>query len=150
MAIISNLFSQDGEGNLPILTYHHGLKLDKIQEPGNEFVFKQFCMPLNMVDSVISSGNIKFKGSKIGKITDCVLEWQIRDDTLRKIIIETSKEKQTNQAIAQATDQFGDPTEVKSNNTSSYRWDVQTQKNKFTVQLIVSEDQTTGTMTITM
>lgn len=149
MAIFSNLFSQDGDVNLPTLIYQHGMKLDKIQEPGNKLVFKQFCIPLTTMDSVVSSGNIKFKGSKIGMIKDCILQWQIRQDTLREITIETSKKKNTRQVITQATNQFGDPTEVKTNETTTYIWDVESQNKKFTAQLLVSVDQENGIMTIT-
>lgn len=73
------------------LTYQHGIKLNSIQEPGGPFMFKQLCT--TKVDSIISSGNVIFKKSKIGKIKNCDFQWQIREDTLRAIIIETFREK---------------------------------------------------------
>lgn len=149
MAIFTNLFGQDVDVNIPTLNYHHGLKLDKIQEPGNKFLFKQFCFPGTVIDSVISSGNIAFKGSKIGKIKDCLLQWQIREDTLKAVIIETFKEKNTKQLLQQASSQFGIPIENKSVPNKTYEWRRETSKSDTKAKLVMDKEQKKGILTVT-
>ena len=143
----SLLYGQDDGSEILTLTYRHGVKLNKIQEPGSKFMLKQLCT--TAIDSIISSGNVTMQKSKIGKIKNCNYQWQIREDTLRTIIIETSKYKYTKQVIKQATSQFGDPTEIKNNQSAIYEWIKKTDLTNIKAKLLVDEVKGTGKMTIT-
>ena len=146
LAPFSILYGQHEETDLITMTYHHGIKLDKIDEPGKKFVFMQLCT--TEIDSVISSGNIKLLDSKIGKIKNCVYQWQIRCDTLDSVIIETFKYKNTQQLILQATNQFGNATKINKDASTIYEWNKSTEKSKFTARLNVDETKDIGSMSI--
>ena len=81
------------------LTYHHGIQLNKIDEPGIKFVFIQRC--LTTIDSIITSGKIKFNHSTVGLIKDCSYEFCIVQDTLTKIGINTLKKEKLKCLIIQ-------------------------------------------------
>lgn len=147
IATCSFFFAQDESSAIITLTYHHGVKLDKIQEPGNRYVFKQLCT--TAIDSVISSGNIIMERSKIGKIKNCNYQWQIREDTLRAVVIETNNKKNTKQVILQATSQFGSPTEIQTTLNTTYEWSRQKVKSEIKAKLIMDKEHVTGIMTIT-
>ncbi len=129
------------------LTYQHGIKLNSIQEPGGPFMFKQLCT--TKVDSIISSGNVIFKKSKIGKIKNCDFQWQIREDTLRAIIIETFREKNTQQVIKQVTSQFGSPVETNDAMITTYEWGRKSEKSELRAILVVKKREETGMLTVT-
>jgi hypothetical protein len=140
------LQDQPENTNLITLTYQHGVKLDKIQEPGNSFVFKQFCT--TKIDSVISSGNIIMKNSKIGLIKNCNYQWQIREDTLRTIIIETLKKKNTNQLLNQASAQFGTATHLIGDSNTTYAWTIENTRQSIHANLIINETGHTAILTV--
>ena len=146
---ISALLVSSIEGQ-PILTltYHHGIKLDSIQEPGSPFMFKQLCT--TKVDSIVSSGNVIFKKSKIGKIKNCDFQWQIREDTLRAIVIETFREKNTQQVINQVTSQFGSPVATNDSITTTYEWRRKSEKSDLRAILVVNKKEATGILIVTI
>jgi hypothetical protein len=102
------------------LEYTSGIELDSISRPGGQFIFKQLCTTL--IDSIIKSGDITFPRSTVGQIKNCTYKFQIRQDSLTAIIITTTKRKNTNQVIAQTSEQFGQPIETINNGAVTYEW----------------------------
>lgn len=145
---ISNSISGDEDPTIWTLTYNHGIKLDSIQTPGIPYTVKQFCT--TEIDSVISSGNIIFKGSKVGKIRKCNLQWQIREDTLRTIVIETEEEKYTQQILKQAGAQFGLPVVTSSPPATTYEWRRKLESAEMKVFLTVTAETGAGLLTVTI
>lgn len=145
---ISNCISEDEDPTIWTLTYNHGIKLDSIQTPGIPYTVKQFCT--TEIDSVISSGNIIFKGSKVGKIKKCNLQWQIREDTLRAIVIETLGEKYTQQVIKQAENQFGLPEVISSPPITTYEWRRKLDSTEMKVFLTVTTETGACLLTVTI
>lgn len=128
------------------LTYRHGIKLDSIHVPGVPFMFKQLCT--TRIDSVISSGNVIFKESRIGKIRSCDFQWQIRNDTLDAIVIETFKERNTDQVVKQLTSQFGSPVETGETATTVYTWSRKLAVSEVKAVLVVDKKEGTGVLTV--
>ena len=130
------------------LTYFHGIKMKQLQEPGKPYMFIQLCT--TQIDSIISTGNVIFEDSKIGKIKDCTYRMEIRKDTLKTIIIETTTPKSTEQALSQAIQQFGAPTTVITDDmTDKYFWMIESNPNRYSVEFISDRAQKTGTLTLT-
>jgi hypothetical protein len=102
------------------LVYTSGIELDSISRPGGPFIFKQLCTTI--IDSSIKSGDITFPRSTVGQIKNCTYKFQIRQDSLTAIVITTTKRKNTNQAMAQTSEQFGQPIETINNGGVTYEW----------------------------
>ncbi len=114
-----NIYSQD-KSQVVGLEYFNGIQLDSINEPGKQRLFKQLCT--NEIDSMIHSGNIKFNKSSVGLIQNCGYTYQVRNDTLASIIIQTNKKGFTEQLIAQATKQYGESIQSKEGKIIHYKW----------------------------
>ena len=111
-------------------------------------MFKQLCT--TKVDSIVSSGNVIFKKSKIGKIKNCDFQWQIREDTLRAIVIESFREKNTQQVINQVTSQFGSPVATNDSITTTYEWRRKSEKSDLRAILVVNKKEATGILIVTI
>ncbi len=146
--LYSSLWGQEESTKIITLTYFHGIKMKQLQEPGKPYMFIQLCT--TEIDSVISTGNITFEDSKIGKIKKCNYRMEIRKDTLKTIFIETFTPKSTDQALSQATQQFGAPTTVITDDmTDKYIWIIESKSNRFSVELISDKAQKSGTLILT-
>jgi len=113
---------QENQENIVGLEYQSGIKLDSIIYPGGKRIFKQFCT--TEIDSVIRSGNISFKESSVGAISNCIFQYQIRNDTLASIMISTDNKINTRAALKQGELQFGEPEIIHGmENEVTYTWE---------------------------
>lgn len=146
LAILVVLYCKLDAQTANTLMYQHGLRLKNIDIPGKPYKIRQACT--NQFDSIISNGTVGFKHSKVGKITSCCYNYQISNDTLQNVIIYTYKGRNTKQAIAQLTMQFGQPQISQLNAGTSYQWPAV--NSQINCRAVMITDSRKKTATITM
>lgn len=146
VAFTLGLLGQTNTQKVLTLEYQHGINLDSIDEPGKFFNIRQLCT--NTIDSVLRTANVGFKHSKIGKIKDCFYQYQIRQDTIRTILIRTNKTKSTDQTINQTDLQFGVPIKTIDNENVSYTWSKLTKNKNMIAKMTTTQARKKSTLTI--
>lgn len=146
LVFLSNLLiAQTSTKNFKTLKYQGGIVLSAIDVPGKRFSFKQSCT--TEIDSIIKSGNVSFAHARIGKIRNCYYEFQIRQDTLQAILLQSEKVKTGKQVLEQAELQFGVPEKSTENGLMRYSWVTKGTTKYCTVTLIMSPDYSKATLT---
>lgn len=124
------------------LTFQSGIKLRQIPEPGGQYSITQLCT--DQIDSIITNGNVKFIHSKVGRVRDCLFEYQIRNDTLVAVTLETYDSKQTERLHTQVLKQYGDPTDTSPQPDIIYQY----AGPKITAELYSTEDRSSGKLVV--
>ena len=130
-------FSQDM--TVQTLTYPKGIELNEIPMPGGPFLLKQACT--TEIDSMIpiDNINIKNKNSQVGLIKSCIFEWQVRQDSLFAVTIETFNRKQTDLAIKQAIKQYGEPRINIRDGHTVYNWMYEKEDSHLKAEMLVDD-----------
>ncbi len=127
----------------------HGIQVESIITPGTKHIIIQKCIP--EMDSIISNGNVSFNHSIVGKIQDCTFEYQIRQDTLKTIVIRTFKKINTEQAIEQLNFQYGLSNRSFQDKKEIFKWEKEIEtKNILTATMTTNKCHKKSTLIITI
>ena len=145
LLIIPCCFSISAQEEIPTLQYQKGIKLDSIPYPGNTFTFIQHCTQL--LDTVITSGNIVFLKSRVAKVRKCDVEFHVREGILTQFGIVTYKVKATEKLIHLLTTQLNTPQEVPVETYRYYTW-IGTKNEKSYLATLLVDPEGKGRMTL--
>lgn len=112
---------------------------------GDFFQFPSSCA--KEPHQLIRADRFVFPNASIGKIDSCTFTYIVIEDTIRQWIISLPSALSIKQAGKQASKQYGKPAYHKESNRYVYVWKVSPrQKNRYTVQLEVNAELTSGMM----
>ena len=98
----------------------------------------------------IRADRMLFSDASLGKIDSCSVTYELKNDTIRKVIITLPTALSIKQAGKQAGKQFGKPVYHKDGVRYVYTWIYRSRcKGPSTIRLEVNEDQASGMMYVT-
>ena len=81
------------------------------------------------MDRKMSADTFRFANAKMGKIARCSFDYIIKENKYDQIQIDIKNQSGYEQALRQATKQFGRPKEIFSGNYISYLWEYKQSNN---------------------
>lgn len=96
------------------------MELEEIIRPGRPFRLIQYWDASS--DSIIGQGNIEFRNSNVGLVEKCSFKFNLRNDSLNAVVLQTDTPPFTTQLIGQANAQYGQPEVTAKGKKRVYTW----------------------------